>query len=122
MNAVAQRVSVASGGLGRPLLDDAAGLAGSGGLVDDVFELEQEIRRSARLDAGGSPVVAGQQQGVFRTGDRHVQQPALLVEATLIQLAAVCRDCVRQLLSIGDVRGVQHWHAVYALGGPVAAQ
>ena len=63
-----------------------------------------------------------QQQRVLAAGDGDVQQPALLVDAALLELSPVRGDLVRQLLSIGHVRGVQDRHAVHALGGPVPAQ
>ena len=47
--------------------------------------------------------MAGYQQGIFGPGDRYVQQPALLVDTTLIKLAAMLGDLVRQLLSVSDI-------------------
>ena len=65
--------------------------------LDDVLELFEELRRAARLGLGRSPVVTGQQQRVLGAGDRHVQQPALLVDATQRETVLVVRDLVRQL-------------------------
>ena len=67
--------------------------------VDDVLDLAEELRRPARLGLGGAPVVTGQQQRVLGAGERHVQQPALLVDATLIERALVLGDLVGQRLS-----------------------
>ncbi len=66
--------------------------------------------------------MAGHQQGVLGPRDAHVQQSALLVDAPLVELAAMLGDLVRQLLSIGDVRGVQHRDAQCARRRAVAAQ
>jgi hypothetical protein len=52
-------------------------------------------------------MMAGQQQCVFGPGDGHIQQPALLVDAPLLELTAVLEYAVGQLLSISDMRGVQ---------------
>ena len=102
-NVVAQRVSFTIGGRGGPMFHHPAGIAGRGRTVDDVFEFAKEVRRAPRLDSGRTPVMAGHQQGVLGPGDRYVQQPALLVDTTLIELAAVLGDLVRQLLSVGDI-------------------
>ena len=98
-NLVPQRVRVTVGRRWRPVFDHAARLAGVGRAVDDLLELAEELRRSPRLGLGGAPVVTRQQQRVLRAGERHVQQPALLVDAALIEPALVLGDLVRQQLS-----------------------
>ncbi len=89
-----------SAGAGAQCSTTPHGLAGgSADRVDDVLELAEEIRRSARLGLGGAPVVTGQQQRVLGAGERHIQQPALLVDAALLEAALVLGDLVRQALS-----------------------
>ncbi len=110
---VAQRVRLAVGRRGRPLLDHAARFPGrrpSASMMS--LSSQQEVRRAARFGAGGAPMVSGQQQRVLGAGERDVQQPALLVDAALVELALVGADAVRQLFSVVDGRRVQHRHPV----------
>ena len=48
-------------------------------------------------------MVARQQQGVLGAGERHVQQPALLVDAAQLEAPFVFGNLVGQPLSIVDV-------------------
>ncbi len=93
-----------------------------GGAVDDVLDLAEEVRGAARFGLGGAPVVAGHQQGVLGAGDRDVEKPAFLVDASLLELIAVGDDAVGQSLPVADRRGVQHRHPVQSPGCAVAAQ
>jgi hypothetical protein len=85
------------------MFDDAAGIASGFGRLDDVLELAEEIGGATGFGLGGAPMVTRQQQGVLGAGDRHVQQPALLVDAALLEVPFVIGDLVRQALSIADV-------------------
>ena len=76
-----------------------------------------------RLGLGGAPLVAGQQQRVFRAGQRHIEQPAFLVDLPLLEVAIVLgRWLVGQLLSIVHVGAVEHGHAVFRHRRAVSAQ
>ena len=85
------------------MFDDAAGIACGFGRLDDVLELAEEIGGATGLGLRGAPMVTRQQQGVLGAGERHVQQPALLVDAALLEAPLVIGDLVGQTLSIVDV-------------------
>ena len=119
---VPQWVRLPLGGFGFPVRD----LPAAGGL-DDVADLDQEVRRAARGGFGGAPVMPGQQQGVLGAGQRDVEQSAFLVYAAGQQLVAVGVDEVFEGFAVADRGGVQQWDAVSAqlavLGiGAVTAQ
>ena len=109
---LAQRVRLPRGGCGCPLVHHTARIAGGRRGVDNVLDLQQEVRRAARGGSAGTPVVARQQQGVLGPGQRDVEQSALLVVAAQRQLIAVRVDDDLQCLAVVDRGGVEHRDAV----------
>ena len=57
-------------------------------------DLDEELRRQPRLLAGGGPAVPGQQQHPLGPGERHVEQPPLLDQASLVERLGVGLDGV----------------------------
>ena len=112
-----------SAGAGAQCSTTPHGVARGRGPVDHVLDLEQEVRRSARLGLGGTPVMTRQQQRVLGAGERDVQQAALLVDPALIErLRVLGRSCrtsaFRSFTSDVSSTGTPCSDTV----GPVAAQ
>ena len=106
-----QRVGRAVVGLGGQHVDDeTAGL--DGGVVDRVADRGQqfgeEFRSAARFVARLRPVVRRDQQVVTGPGERDVEQPAVLLEATIGDRLLVGRDGVLEFLAVGHGVQVEH--------------
>ena len=75
----------------------------------DLEEFLEEHRRPARLLVALGPVVRGHQQLVLGPSQRHVQQPAVLLQATLLDRVLVFGEDALQFFPVTRARHIAPW-------------
>ena len=103
-----QRVRDSGLGRGCPFIDDGNrfGLR-SRWVVDERFELLQELRWPTRFAAGFTPVVPGDEERAFGSGERYVEESAVLGESPTSESILVSIDGLLQVFSVVHIEQIQ---------------